>query len=75
MLLHLGENMWCDWSDDPSDDVKLGEKTPHRELRMDESIWRASIDLAVERKFNMVLIDVGEGMVYPSHTELAVKGS
>ena len=75
VLLHLGENMWCDWSDDPSDDVKLGEKAPHRELRMDESIWRTSIDLAVERKFNMVLIDVGEGVVYPSHPELAVKGS
>ena len=66
VLLHLGENMWCDWPLDPSEDAKLGKKAPHRKLRMDESIWRASIDLAVERKFNMLLIDVGEGVVYPT---------
>ena len=75
VLLHLGENMWCDWPLDPSEDAELGEKAPHRKMRIDESIWRASVDLAVERKFNMLLIDVGEGVVYPSHPELAVEGS
>ena len=28
VLLHFGENMWCDWSDDPTVDVKLGAKAP-----------------------------------------------
>jgi hypothetical protein len=28
-----------------------------------------------ERKLNMLVIDVGEGLVYPSHPELAIKGS
>ncbi|MBR2838436.1 MAG: Tat pathway signal protein [Kiritimatiellae bacterium] len=75
VLLHIGENMWCDWPLDPAEDAKLGEKAPHRKIRMDESIWRASVDLAVERKFNMILVDVGEAVVYPSHPELAVEGS
>ena len=75
VLLHLGENMWCDWPLDPAEDAKLGGKAPHREMRIDDSIWRAAVDLAVERKFNMLVIDVGEGVIYPSHPELAVKGS
>jgi hypothetical protein len=29
----------------------------------------------VARKYNMAVIDVGEGLIYPSHPELAVKGS
>ena len=75
VLLHLGENMWCDWPLDPSADAALGEKAPNRRLRTDESIWRAAVDLAVERKFNTLLIDVGDGVAYPSHPELAVEGS
>ena len=46
VLLHLGENMWCDWTLDPAEDAKLGEKAPHRKMRIDESIWQASVDLA-----------------------------
>jgi hypothetical protein len=38
-------------------------------------MWRKLIDHLVLRKMNTVVIDVGEFPVYPSHPELAVKGS
>ena len=60
VLLHLGYNMWY-----PSD----------TELRAKDDLWRKAIDGAVKSGMNMVVVDVGEGIVLPSHPELAIKGS
>ena len=60
VLLHLGYNMWY-----PSD----------TELRAKDDLWRRAVDGAVKSGMNMVVVDVGEGIVLPSHPELAVKGS
>ena len=62
MLLHLGRNLW-------------GESTAADHLRCEDAIWRECTELMADRGFNMVLIDLAEGLVYPSHPELAVKGS
>lgn len=77
MLLHLGHNMWCEWL--PENVMKTatidGNYAPDYELRMKEDLWRRVTARMAERKLNMLVIDVGEGLVYPSHPELAIKGS
>ena len=60
LLIHLGRNMW----DPPAD-----------HLRFDETVWREITEKMGRVGANMAVIDIGEGLVYPSHPELAVKGS
>ena len=74
-LMHLGHNMWCEWL--PADvKTKLFEKyVPNETLRMKEPLWRKVVDHAAARGLNMIVIDIGEGLVFPSHPELAIKGS
>jgi len=44
-------------------------------LRFDETCWRYTTGRMRDLGMNFVMIDLGEGVVYPSHPELAVKGS
>lgn len=62
MLLHLGRNLWRD-------------ETVADHLRCDDTVWRETTDLMSDKGLNLALIDLAEGLVYPSHPELAVKGS
>ena len=74
VLLHMGMNMWGEWR--APDEPKIeGKRYTHDEIFFSEDIWRRTIDHAVKRRFNMVVMDLGEFVVYPSHPELAVKGS
>ena len=79
LLLHLGHNMWCDWYPEGFDYSRLDEKRlrklPDAELRSKEPLWRKVTDHASAKGVNMIVIDLGEGLVYPSHPELAIKGS
>ena len=61
-LLQLGENMWND-------------KKPHDTLQCDERVWEDLTGRMSKIGMNMLVIDIAEGMEYPSHPELAVKGS
>ena len=78
MFLQLGNNMW---SDVPVKDWALTKKEDLAEvssldvLRFDEAVWRRLTDRMVQKGFNAVVMDLGEGCIYPSHPELAVKGS
>lgn len=60
MLLHLGYNMWAN---------------ADTELRLKDEYWRKATDLMAARGYNTLVVDVGEGIVLPSHPELAIKGS
>ena len=79
VLLHMGVNMWCDripdrWGNcDTPERLALVGQADH--LRFDEGIWREYTDRMAANGLNMAVIDVGEAVVYPSHPELAVKGS
>ena len=64
MLVHLGTRMW---SDKPEDNPDV--------LQFDEGIYRELTMKMPKCGVNMVVLDVGEALVYPSHPELAVKGS
>ena len=77
-LFHMGTNMWCDqvpdrWGPYKGEDLKLICAADH--LRFDEKVWRSLTSRMVEVGMNMVIIDLGEAIQYPSHPELAVKGS
>jgi len=82
LLLHLGHNMWCDWFPEDIDleivKAEVGEGRnpfPDTELRSKEELWRQATDYAAKKGVNMIVIDVGEALIYPSHPELAIKGS
>ena len=77
-MLKLGTNMWCDcvpprWGNLKPDEMHY--KAPSEELRCDDSLWRELTEKARAAGFNMLLMDLGEGVQFPSHPELAVKGS
>jgi len=82
-LLHLGHNMWCDWFPPGFDleAVKAEFPSPGRTplpdtvLRSKDELWRKVTDYAAAKGMNMIVIDLGEGLVYPSHPELAIEGS
>lgn len=70
-LLHLGYNMWGE-----SDCVKWDhyiEASPV--LRFDKEIWDEILEQMVAAGMNTVVIDLGEGVRYESHPEIAVEGS
>ncbi len=73
VLLHLGRNMWG-WTLPPSMDIK-GYKPLATTLECREGLWRATTDHAAKKALNMVVIDLGEALIYPRHPELAVKGA
>ena len=83
LLLHLGHNMWCDWFPDYIDMDALsarykgdtGFQLPDTQLRSNDELWRKVTDHAAAKGLNMIVVDLGEALVYPSHPELAIKGS
>ena len=73
-LIHLGRNMWLDkYSSIPSRESRL---PPYRDsLLTDDHVWNEVIRCLPSQGINTVVIDLGEGVVYESHPELAVEGS
>ncbi len=60
VLLHLGMNMWEDCRD---------------YVRTSDDLWRKCVDRAAASGCNAVFVDLAEACAYPSHPELAVKGT
>jgi len=56
----LGRNMWY---------------TEAKEVVFDEEVWKKIVDLAVDAGINMIALDLGEGVRYGSHPELAHPGA
>ena len=61
-LIPLGRNLWA-------------ESSAADRVRFDDGLWRRLADEYRECGVNLLLFDLAEGVVYPSHPELAVKGS
>ena len=72
VLLHLGMNMWGDYDTSPEEDGKSGY---HNHVRTRDDLWRSCVDRAAASGCNAVFMDLGEACAYPSHPELAVKGT
>ena len=78
-LGHLGMNCW---DDRPEEDpqamgtARFRLQTNRADcVRLDEPLWRRLTDRLQEAGCNQLLLDLAEIVVYPSHPELAVKGS
>ncbi len=74
-LTHLGYNMWYDEDASLPEGLKPGYGLAQRYLRCDRSMWDAMRDRCAEQGVNMIVIDLGEGVQYESHPELAVEDS
>ena len=73
-LIHLGGNMWNEegnWNGRAGQPGALASPV----LRLDRGLWDRYMENLVRVGANAVIIDVGEGMLYESHPELAVEGS
>ena len=83
VLLHLGTNMWTDraFTEIPEFTRKHDPTVTLEDIRnvdyhrFDEGCWRELTGLMAKRGLNQLVVDIGEGMVLPSHPELAVKGA
>ncbi len=78
LLVHLGMNMWADrpveeWGGIPKEDLPFSSSAP--KLRFDEPLWNEVIKRMADAGMNQVVIDLGEGIQYESHPEIAVEGS
>jgi hypothetical protein len=69
-LLHLSFNMWEDW-DAPGKEMR--SYRPY--LRFDEKLWNDLLNKMAANHLNMVVIDLGDGVQYQSHPEIAVKNA
>ena len=70
--LHLSMNMWCDWD---APELKGDDSIYRPELRFDRSLWDDLLKKMQQAGMNMVVIDLGDGVKYESHPEIAVKGA
>lgn len=74
-LIHLGSNMWYDQG---AKVPYLGEEgfSEYRDyLLCEEDVWDEVIRFLPTQGINTVVIDLGEGVRYDSHPELAIKGT
>ncbi len=76
--IQLGFNMWRDETSAPENDAEFQcQSTGHyqKEMLTDRKTWRTVVDRLPSFHINMLVIDLGEGVQYKSHPELAVKGA
>ena len=82
-LLHVGTNMWSDRLNTPEHPCPtIPERVKDKDgfgrtdiLRCDDRVWEDLTARTAAVGMNMVVIDCGEGIEYPSHPELAIRGT
>jgi hypothetical protein len=71
-LLHLSYNMW-------NDHVRTSADDPHLlydpALRFDEGLWNDLLQQMAQAGMNLVVLDLGDGVRYESHPEIAVRNA
>ena len=77
-LAHFGVNSWRDVpleTQDPNMEEKWLTRCCADHVRFDEPSWQRISAALAKAGCNQIIIDLAEIVVYPSHPELAVKGS
>ena len=72
ILLHLSYNMWSD-RDAPEWGLDYVSARPY--LRFDEGLWNDLLHGLAQAGVNLLLLDLGDGVRYESHPEIAVEGA
>lgn len=67
-MLFLSDHMW---QDEYSKPLKYMESPYGENIDTDIETWDAIMPFLAERKYNLVLIDVGDGIKYESHPEIS----
>lgn len=82
LYLEFGTNMWCEWPTvqmgktyEEAVEKILPNRRPALKVLRDDAVWQRVTDYAAAKGVNMVVLDLGEALIYPSHPELAVEGS
>jgi len=70
ILLHLSFNMWEE-ADVPGEIWRKATLT----LRFDEKVWAEVVEALCAAQYNMIVLDLGDGIRYASHPEIAVAGA
>jgi len=73
-LLHLSYNMWRDRLVEQNTPV-LKATTYQPYLRCDDKLWEELTKRMADVGMNMVVIDMGDGVQYQSHPEIAVQNA
>ena len=68
-LIHLSYNMWMDR---PMPELNYAHHTAMPYMRFDEELWRETLQAMSAAGMNMVLIDLGDAVMYQSHPEIAL---
>ena len=79
-LLHLGYNMWWDREVTPEELPRVApdilfHKSMKPYLRCDRGLWNDITQRMAGAGMNMVVIDLGDGVLYDSHPEIAVENA
>ena len=71
--LGMGRNMWGSWRA-PDEPKEEGRRYAREIGSFNVENWKTITNHAAERKLNMVVIDIGESLRFPSHPELGLPG-
>lgn len=74
-LLHLSYNMWSDVPLAPGERRVRGKPRIVEELYFDTKLWHDVTERMARSGFNAVVIDLGDGVKYDSHPEIAVRNA
>lgn len=81
LLVHLGTNMWLEKGnyravhEMPEEADRVYRQPASDVLRFDDEEWEIYLKAIVREGVNAIVFDIGEGLVYPSHPELACQGA
>ena len=68
-MLSLSDHMWADETTKPG--WYFREGAYHDDICVDLNTWDKMIAFLAEMRFNLVLVDVGDGIKYDSHPEIS----
>ncbi len=74
VLLHFGTNMWNEIGNTKGREKNL-DAVGSDTLRFDKPLFRDLVEKGIKNGMNALILDLGEGLRYESHPELAVNGS
>lgn len=72
-LLHLSYNMWLDREAPELPKMRYISYKPY--LRFERSLWDDLLVASQAAGINMIIMDLGDGVKYQSHPEIAVEGA
>ena len=74
-LVHLSTNMWFEKGNTRGNSPKTWRQPASPVLRWDRQTWETYLLKLKESGVNTIILDVGDGIVYQSHPEIAVEGA